>query len=87
MSTHKYLVLAMRTAAFDTAVIVNPHQRFLDTLRTADQLELTGPFTDKSGGAYVLRAESLAQAQAIVARDPLVTTGASAVSIYEWAVT
>jgi uncharacterized protein YciI len=84
MNTHKYLVLAMRTAAFDAGAI-KPHQHFLDELRAAGQLELTGPFTDKSGGAYVLSVKSLAEAKAIVARDPLVATGASVVSVYEWA--
>ena len=84
--TRKYLVLTMRTPRFDASVI-EPHRRFLDDLRLQGRLELTGPFTDKSGGAYLLRARSLAEANAIVARDPLVTAGASQVSVYEWAVT
>ena len=81
-----YLVLAMRTPRFDASAI-EPHRRFLDELRAQGRPELTGPFTDKSGGAYLLRAQSLAEANAIVARDPLVMTGASQVSVYEWAVT
>ncbi|HEY2394756.1 MAG TPA: YciI family protein [Rudaea sp.] len=81
----KYLVIAPRTPGFDASVI-DPHQRFLDELRSQGLLELTGPFTDKSGGAYLLSAASLAEAHAIVARDPLSTSGASALSVYEWAV-
>jgi uncharacterized protein YciI len=83
---HRYLVLVMRLPAFDAAVI-EPHRRFLDELRADGLLELQGPFTDKSGGAYLLRATSLARANAIVARDPLVTSGASRVCVYEWAAT
>jgi uncharacterized protein YciI len=84
--THKYLVLAICTARFDASVI-EPHQCFLDDLRLQGRLELTGPFTDKSGGACLLRARSPAEANAIVARDALVTAGASQVSVYEWAAT
>jgi uncharacterized protein YciI len=82
----RYLVLAMRTPAFDASVI-EPHRRFLDVLRAQGRLELTGPFTDKSGGAYLLRAGSLAEANAIVAADPLATSGASRISVHEWAAT
>jgi uncharacterized protein YciI len=85
-TTHRYLVIALRAPAFDAAVI-EPHRRFLDELRADGLLELQGPFTDKSGGAYLLRAASLAQAEAIVARDPLVTSGASQVTVYEWTAT
>ena len=83
---HRYLVLAMRTPAFDASVI-EPHRRFLDALRAQGRLELTGPFTDKSRGAYLLRAGSLAEANTIVATDPLATSGASRLSVYEWAAT
>lgn len=79
----RYLVLVMRTPAFDAALI-EAHGRFLDGLRAEGRLELQGPFTDKSGGAYLLRAGSLADAQAIVARDPLVLSGSSRATIHEW---
>jgi uncharacterized protein YciI len=81
--TCRYLVLTLRTPAFDAAV-ADPHRRFLDELRANGQLELQGPFTDQSGGAYLLRAASLAQANAIVARDPLIVSGASRATVYEW---
>ncbi|MEJ6327291.1 YciI family protein [Stenotrophomonas maltophilia] len=79
-----YLVLAMRRPGFSEAA-VQPHLDFLDGLRAQGQLQLTGGFADGSGGAYVLcNVESLAQAQAIVATDPLVTMQASELTVHEW---
>lgn len=79
-----YLVLAMRLPGFTDAV-VQPHRDFLEALRAEGRLQLTGGFADGSGGAYVLcNLDSLAQAQAIVATDPLVTMQASALSVHEW---
>ena len=80
---NRYLVMAMRKPEFSDAVIA-PHLEFLDQLRQAGQPEMTGGFTDKSGGAYVLQVESLAVAQAIVDLDPLTTSGSSVVTVYEW---
>ena len=79
----RYLVLAMRKPEFTDAVVV-PHLEFLGALRQAGQLEMTGGFSDKTGGAYVLQVESLAEAQAIADADPLVTTGSSVLTVYEW---
>jgi len=84
MSATVYLVLAMRRPQFDTAA-VQPHLAFLDALRAEGRLQLTGGFADGSGGAYVLcNLDSLEQAQAIVAGDPLVTMGASDLTVHEW---
>ena len=80
---NRYLVMAMRKPEFSDAVIA-PHLEFLDQLRQAGQLEMTGGFTDKSGGAYVLLVESLAAAKAIADLDPLTTSGSSVVTVYEW---
>lgn len=80
----RYLVMAMRRADFDESVIA-PHLAFLDELRAAGQLELTGGFSDKSGGAYLLRGiASLEEAQAIVARDPLAIRRSSELTVHEW---
>ncbi len=81
---NRYLVLAMRRASFDTAV-VPLHQQFLEDLRARGQLELSGPFGDKSGGAYLLLADDLAQAQTIAHRDPAHTSGGWDITLYEWA--
>jgi uncharacterized protein YciI len=80
---NRYLVLAMRRADFDAAV-VPLHQQFLDDLRAQGRIELSGPFGDRSGGAYLLRADDLAQAQAIVHRDPAHTSGGWDITLYEW---
>lgn len=80
----RYLVMAMRRPSFDDAVIA-PHLAFLDELRATGQLEMTGGFSDKSGGAYVLvNVASLEEARAIAARDPLALTGTSDLTVYEW---
>lgn len=79
----RYLVMAMRKPEFSDAVIAS-HLEFLDQLRQAGQLEMTGGFSDKSGGAYVLQVESLVVAQAIADLDPLTTSGSSVVTVYEW---
>jgi uncharacterized protein YciI len=79
----RYLVMAMRKPAFSDEVIA-PHLAFLDALRGGGKLEMTGGFSDKSGGAYVLLAASLEEAQALVAADPLATSGSSLITVYEW---
>ena len=76
--------MAMRRPSFDDAVIA-PHLAFLDELRAGGQLDMTGGFSDRSGGAYVLvNVASLDEAKAIAARDPLALTGTSDLTVYEW---
>ncbi len=80
----RYLVLAMRKPGFREDVIA-PHRAFLDGLRAQDKLELTGGFSDGSGGAYVLKnVDDLQAARAIVAGDPLVRQDASDLTVFEW---
>ena len=80
----RYLVLLMRRPGFDEALIA-PHVAFLDALRAQGLLELNGGFGDRRGGAYLLRGvASLADAEAIVARDPLSVHGASDIVVHEW---
>lgn len=79
----RYLVLTLRRPQFDPAVI-EPHYAHLARLREGGQLELAGPFSDRSGGAYVIKAGDLGAAQAIAHADPLHATGASDVRVYEW---
>jgi uncharacterized protein YciI len=79
----RFLVLTLRRPDFDPAVIA-PHYAHLDRLRVDGALELAGPFPDKSGGAYVLRAASLEDAQAMAFADPLHVSGASEVTVREW---
>lgn len=79
-----YLVLVKRTPAFSDDVGAE-HVRFLDEVRARGQLLLTGGFSDKSGGAYVLQdVPDLAAAQALVDTDPLLVRGSATASIHEW---
>lgn len=80
---NRYLVLAMRLPRFDSEQI-GPHRDFLDALREQGRLELAGGFSDKSGGAYVLRAVDLEEARVLAFGDPLHITGSSRVDVYEW---
>ncbi|MBF6209514.1 hypothetical protein IU433_05905 [Nocardia puris] len=82
----KYLVMAMRTPRFDSSV-VEPHKRYLDELLAQGRLVESGRFTDGTGGAYVVLAEDLESARALAFADPLHTTGASELTVYEWEIT
>ena len=82
-ATKRYLVIAMRTASFSDHVIA-PHLAFLDALRADGKLHMTGGFSDKTGGAYVLNLGSLEEAHALVATDPLAISDASVLTVYEW---
>ena len=79
----RYLVTTFRTPQFDSSVI-EAHYAFLDDLRQQGKLELAGPFTDKSGGAYLIRAENMEEARALAFRDPVHTSKSSIVTVYEW---
>ncbi len=79
----KYLVITTRTPNFQQE-IVEKHYTFLDLLRSNNKLEMFGPFTDKSGGAYIIKAESLEEASKIAQQDPLYTTKSSTIKLYEW---
>jgi uncharacterized protein YciI len=80
---NRYLILAMRRPHFDTAV-VPLHQAFLDRLREQGRVELSGPFADKSGGAYLLHAADLAEATAIAYSDPAHLSGGWDITVHEW---
>ena len=80
----KYLVMTLRKPQFDDSVRA-AHYSFLKSLREDGMLDLAGPFTDRSGGAYVIRAESLEQAQGIAEQDPLHIHDCSEVIVREWA--
>ncbi|MGX5730254.1 YciI family protein [Pseudoxanthomonas beigongshangi] len=80
----RYLVMAIRAPGFREDVIA-PHHAFLDGLREAGLLEMTGGFSDRTGGAYLLTGvPSLEEARAIAARDPLAITGSSILTVHEW---
>ncbi|MEO5558843.1 MAG: YciI family protein [Dokdonella sp.] len=80
---NRYLVLVMREPEFDLS-LVDAHMQFIAELRAADRIELSGGFSDKSGGAYLLRAATLDEASEIAWRDPLHLQRASRISVHEW---
>ena len=79
----RFLVLMIRRPAFDPAVVPS-HHAYLEHLRAQGHNEMSGGFGDKSGGAYLLRAESLAQAQTLVQQDPAFSSGGWDVTVREW---
>lgn len=79
----RFLVLAMRQPGFDPS-IGPAHTAYLDDLKLAGKLEMTGPFADKTGGAYLLLARDRAEAEALVAADPLTVSGFSRMTLHEW---
>ena len=79
----RFLVMLMRRPQVDLAV-VPLHQEFLESLRAQGRNEMSGGFADKSGGAYLLRAESLEEALVIAHSDPAHTSGGWDVIVYEW---
>jgi uncharacterized protein YciI len=80
---NRYLVLVMRNPGFDVA-LVDAHRDFLASLRERGAIELAGGFGDRSGGAYLLRAASMDEAQATALLDPLHLARASTITVYEW---
>ncbi len=79
----RYLITTFRTPQFQTAVI-DDHYAFLERLRQQGRLELAGPFTDKTGGAYVIRAANLEEARTLAYSDPVHVSRSSIVTVYEW---
>jgi uncharacterized protein YciI len=80
---NRYLVLLIRRPQIDPAV-VPLHQQFLEDLRAEGRNEMSGPFGDKSGGAYLLKAASMDEASEIAFRDPAHTSGGWDITLYEW---
>ncbi|HEY7883751.1 MAG TPA: YciI family protein [Cellvibrionaceae bacterium] len=79
----RYLVMVIRTPDFQQSAI-ETHKAYLSQLRENGVLELAGPFTDSTGGAYVIKADDFEAASAIAFADPIYTSGSSSVFIYEW---
>jgi len=80
---NRYLVLLMRLPHLDPTM-VPLHLAFLDGLREQGRVELSGGFSDKSGGAYLLRAADLTEATAIAHGDPAHISGGWDVTVHEW---
>jgi uncharacterized protein YciI len=66
-------------------VQLRDHGRYMFALHQKKALKAGGPFTDGSGGAALIEAESLAAAQAIVDADPAVATKVFTAEVHAWA--
>lgn len=80
---NRYLIFLMRRPHLDPAVIPL-HLAYLAGLREQGRVELSGGFSDKSGGAYLLHAGDLADATAIAHNDPAHVSGGWDITVYEW---
>ena len=79
----KYLVMTIRKPTFEDSVR-GEHYAFLQDLRDRGILEQAGPFTDTTGGAYVIQAENLDEARAVALEDPVHLRKCSTVTVHEW---
>ncbi|MCY8621696.1 YciI family protein [Bacillus spizizenii] len=77
-----YLMLTTRTDQFKQKHVAG-HYEFSDRLQAEKRLKLFGQFSDATGGAYVIEAGSLEEAEEIGHADPLVTSGSSMLTIKE----
>lgn len=86
-----YLVLTHpRDGAGDRSLAREAHQAFRKELKDQGIILVSGPLVDEEtgqsigGGAAVMRARSLAQAEAILNEDPYVKGGYRTVEIKAW---
>ena len=61
-----------------------PHGRYYRGLLDAGRLQAGGGFVGSDGGLAILRAADLAEARAIVAADPAVTSGIFVAELEHW---
>lgn len=80
---NRYLLITTRTEKFD-ANIIPGHYEHLENVKRNGRLDLFGPFGDSTGGAYLIKAESMEEAVIIGNSDPLIKTGSSTLTIKEW---
>ena len=80
---NRYLVMVMRNRQYDPA-LAPAHRDFLEGLRAGGRLEMNGPFGDRSGGAYLMRAHDMDEALSIAHQDPAHTSGGWDITVYEW---
>ncbi|WP_209123596.1 YciI family protein [Alkalihalobacillus sp. BA299] len=78
----KFLVIIERKSTF-TGSFVKSHREYLGKLRETS-LVLAGGFEDQTGGAYVIYAESLEDAQKIVSEDPMNKENEAVYKVKQW---
>jgi uncharacterized protein YciI len=63
------------------------HFAYLRELKARGALLLSGPFTDRTGGMVLVRADSREAAEALAQADPLVANGVDRYELREWLIT
>ncbi|MBX7196820.1 MAG: DJ-1/PfpI family protein [Sandaracinaceae bacterium] len=80
-----YFAIALRRAdAPMTRALVEAHVAYLRELDRAGALVIAGPFAGEPEGLVVVRADDLAAAEVIAARDPFVVGGARLATVRRW---
>jgi len=60
------------------------HLSYLEELKKQGKLLLAGRFSDGTGGAYILVAESIGEAERIAKADPYHSSGVRRYTLKEW---
>lgn len=79
----KFLVVIERKPSF-TGNFIQGHREFLQNLKEIQILFIAGSFEDQTGGAYVIGADSLEEARATVAKDPMNQGNECVYKVKEW---
>ncbi|MFO7273331.1 MAG: YciI family protein [Bacillota bacterium] len=87
METCYMIRLTRKPGCVITPELMRAHRAHLKRLAEQGRLVLCGPFADKTGGMTIIRAGSLAEAEAVAAADPLVTSGMEDWEVREWIIT
>lgn len=69
-------------ATFDK--FVPAHKQFVRDLIAKGHQAKTGYWAERGGGMLLFRADSMEEARAIVAQDPLVQNGCVSYELHEW---
>jgi len=78
-----FLLMTTRTETFNPDH-VDGHYQHLNQLKSEGLLEMYGPFGDATGGAYLIKSDSLEEAARIGQADPLIQGGSSTLIVKEW---
>ncbi len=65
---------------------VPAHKQYVQDLITKGHEAKTGYWKQKGGGMLLFKADSMAEAQAIVSQDPLIINNCVTYHLYEWCI-
>jgi len=82
------IVTLLYKVPLDTVLLhVDEHRAYLKSLNDAGKLLASGPFVPRTGGSYLLRAETEAEFGALVDADPFKVRGVADYDYRVWAPT